>query len=42
MRTKLKDRLISVLLILFFLGVLGGSAYYIYRVMVHWNVKGLG
>ncbi len=42
MRTRTKDRLISALLILLFLSLIGGSAYFIVRVMTHWNVKGLG
>ncbi len=42
MRTSLKDRLVSILLIVVFLAVMVGSAYYIYKVMIHWNVKGLG
>jgi hypothetical protein len=42
MRTEIKDRIVNALLILFFLGAIGGSAYFIVRVMTHWNVKGLG
>jgi hypothetical protein len=42
MRTKLKDRLINLLLIVLFVGVMGGAAFYIVKVMTHWNVKGLG
>jgi hypothetical protein len=42
MRTKIKDRIVSLLLILLFFAVMGGSAYYIYRTMVHWHVKVLG
>jgi hypothetical protein len=42
MRRKTKDRIVSALLILLFLGVIGGSAYFIVRTMMHWNAKGLG
>jgi hypothetical protein len=42
MRTTIKDRLVNALLILFFLAVMGGSAYFIFKTMIHWNVKGLG
>jgi hypothetical protein len=42
MRRQVKDRLVSALLILLFLAVMGGSAYFIIRVMTHWNAKGLG
>jgi len=42
MRASTKDRLINAALIVFFLGLIGGSAYFILRVMMHWNVKGLG
>ncbi len=42
MRTSIKDRLISALLIGLFLAVMGGSAYFIYKAMTHWNVQGLG
>ena len=42
MRTQIKDRIVNALLILLFLGVIGGSAYFIVRTMMHWNAKGLG
>jgi hypothetical protein len=42
MRTRIKDRLISALLIILFLAVMSGSAYFIIKVMTRWNVKGLG
>ncbi len=42
MRTDIKDRIVSILLILLFIGVMGGSAYFIFKKMIHWNVKGLG
>ena len=42
MRTKTKDRIVNALLILLFLAVMGGSAYYIFKTMTHWRVKGLG
>jgi hypothetical protein len=42
MRTAIKDRIVNAALILFFFGVIGGAAYFIFRVMTHWNVKGLG
>jgi hypothetical protein len=42
MQTRTKDRIVSVLLILLFLAAVGGSGYFIFRVMIHWNVKGLG
>jgi len=42
MRTQIKDRIVIALLILLFLGVMGGSAYFIIRTMMHWNAKGLG
>jgi hypothetical protein len=42
MRTKTKDRIVNLVLILLFLGIMGGSAYYILKTMTHWRVKGLG
>jgi len=42
MRASIKDRLISAALIVLFLGLMAGSAYFIIRTMMHWNVKGLG
>jgi hypothetical protein len=42
MRTKTKDRVINALLILLFLTIMAGSAYFIFRTMTHWRVKGLG
>ena len=42
MRPRTKDRIINALLILFFISVIGASAYFIIHVMMHWNVKGLG
>ncbi len=42
MRTKIKDRLVSVALILFFLILIAGSAYYIVKIMTRWRIPGLG
>jgi hypothetical protein len=42
MRTPIKDRIVSVLLIVFFAAVIGASAYFIFKTMIHWNVRGLG
>jgi hypothetical protein len=42
MRTKTKDRIVDALLILLFLGIMGGAAYFIFKTMTHWRVKGLG
>jgi hypothetical protein len=42
MRRQIKDAITSVLLILLFTGVIAGAAYFIFKVMTHWNVKGLG
>lgn len=42
MRSKTKDRIIDVLLILTFLAVMGGSAYFIIKVMITWSKKGFG
>jgi hypothetical protein len=42
MKTKLKDRLVDLLLIAVFLAVIAGSAYAIIKVMTRWTVKGLG
>ncbi|HEY6228071.1 MAG TPA: hypothetical protein VI282_13185 [Verrucomicrobiae bacterium] len=41
MRTR-KDRIVNALLILLFLAIVGGSAYFIYKTMTHWNIEGLG
>ena len=41
LRTK-KDRIVNALLILLFLAIMGGSAYVIFKMMTHWNIKGLG
>jgi hypothetical protein len=41
LRTK-KDRIVNALLILLFLAIMGGSAYFIFKTMTHWNIKGLG
>jgi hypothetical protein len=40
-RTK-KDRIVNALLILLFLAIMGGAAYFIFKTMTHWNIKGLG
>lgn len=40
-RTK-KDRIVNALLILLFLAIMGGAAYFIIKTMTHWNIKGLG
>jgi hypothetical protein len=42
MRTRLKDRLIDLLLIVLFMALIAGSAYFIIKVMTTWRVKGLG
>lgn len=42
MRTKTKDKIVNLLLILLFLGIMGASAYYIFKTMTQWRVKGLG
>ena len=41
LRTK-KDRIVNALLILLFLAIMGGSAYFIFKTMTHWNIEGLG
>jgi hypothetical protein len=41
LRTK-KDRIVDLLLLLLFLAIMGGAAYFIFKTMTHWNVKGLG
>jgi hypothetical protein len=41
MRT-LKDRIVDLVLIVLFAGLIGGSAYFIYKVMITWRGKGLG
>ena len=40
-RTK-KDRIVDALLIVLFLAIMGGAAYFIFKTMTHWNIKGLG
>ena len=42
MRTPIRDRIVNALLILLFFSAIAGSAYYIFKRMVHWNVEGLG
>ncbi len=42
MKTKLKDRLGDVVLILVFLATVSACARYIFIVMTTWSVKGLG
>ena len=42
MRRRLKDRLVSILLIVLFIGAIAGSGYYIYKLMTRWSVEGLG
>ncbi len=42
MKTKFKDRLGDLLLILLFLGIVVGCAYFIMKTMVTWKTKGLG
>lgn len=42
MRSKTKERLMDVVLILVFMAIIAGSAYFIIKVMTHWKVKGLG
>ncbi len=42
MRPKTKDRIVNALLILLFLAIMGGSAYFIFKAMTHWRVEGLG
>jgi hypothetical protein len=42
MRTEIKDRIINAVLIVVFLLAIAGSGYFIVRVMMHWNLKGLG
>ena len=41
LRTK-KDRIVNALLILLFLAIMGGAAYFIFKTMTHWNIKELG
>jgi hypothetical protein len=41
LRTK-KDRIVNALLILLFLAIMGGAAYFIFKTMTHWNIDGLG
>ncbi len=42
MKTKRRDRLVNALLILVFLAIVVGSAYYIFKTMTRWSIKGLG
>lgn len=42
MRTTIKDRIISIILILVFFSAIVGSGYFIFKVMTRWNIKGLG
>ena len=42
MRSKTKDRIVDILLILLFAGVIGGAAVFIFKVMISWKGKGLG
>ncbi len=42
MKNKFKDRLVDVLLVLLFLAVVSGCAYFILKIMTRWRIKGLG
>lgn len=42
MRARIKDRIVDVLILLFFFALIGGSAYFIFKVMITWRAKGLG
>jgi hypothetical protein len=42
MRSTIKDRLVSALLILLFLAIIAGSGYFVIKIMIRWNVEGLG
>ena len=42
MRSKLKDRVVDLLVFLFFLTLIVGSGYLIFKIMTRWSVKGLG
>lgn len=42
MRTKFRDRIVDLLVILFFGFLIGGSAYLIFKIMTRWSVQGLG
>jgi len=42
MRSKLKDRIVDLLLVLLFGTLIGGSAYLIFKIMIKWSVEGLG
>jgi hypothetical protein len=42
MRPRTKDRIVDALLILLFFTLIGGSAYFIFKVMISWKAKGLG
>lgn len=42
MKRKQKDRIVDAILILLFVGAVGGSGYFIFKMMTTWNVKGLG
>ena len=37
-----KDRIINLLLLLFFLTVIAGTGYLIFKIMTRWTVEGLG
>jgi hypothetical protein len=42
MSTRVKDRIINLLLILLFMGIIAGSGYVVFKMMTRWSVKGLG
>ncbi len=42
MKSRWKDRLVDLALILVFLAVVAGSAYWIIKIVKTWRVKGLG
>ena len=42
MNEKLKTRLVDAALILLFLAIPAGLAYWILRIMTKWKIKGLG
>jgi hypothetical protein len=42
MKQKLKDRLSDWGMILLFLAILAGAAYYVVKIMMKWKVKELG
>ena len=37
-----KDRILNLLLVLFFLTVIAGTGYLIFKIMTKWSVEGLG